>query len=172
MEKKKNRKQFNVYLDRHLIREIKHACIEEDVRLNHLVEEILGEYLSRRGRTEVGLKETGMTVFYMTDQYDALCAFYEIALGIPGKKGKNWCAYSIAPNAVFALHRVTETQHGDKDTAKFGFHFGNLEAGVRAFTEAGATVEDPIVDVAYGRSAKVRDPEDRLVELDEYDRRE
>ena len=84
MKNKKDRKQFNVYLDRQLIREIKHACIEEDVRLNHLVEEILEEYLLRRGRAE-----------------------------------------------------------------------------------AGATVEEPTVDVAIGRSAKLRDPKDHKDELDE-----
>ena len=45
-----DKQQFNVYLPLELVKQIKHAAIEEDYSLSGFVEHILREYMARTGR--------------------------------------------------------------------------------------------------------------------------
>ena len=167
-EEKTQRKQFNIYLDRTIVRDLKYECIRKEERLNRMVEGIFREFLDRAEGERVTTARAGMTVFFMTEKYDEMCAYYQKALKVNPRKGERWCVFPVAENVIFALHRVTEKQTGPTDGSNFAFCFGDLDEGLKAFVKAGGEVEQEVIDVAYGRSAKIRDPEGRVIELDEY----
>ena len=169
-EEKTQRKQFNVYLDRTVIRDLKYECIRKEERLNRKVEEIFRDFLACGQAARVTSARAGMTVFFMTENYDQMCAYYQEALQVKPHKGKRWCVFPVAANVIFALHRVTEKETGPIGVPNFAFHFGDVDEGLKVFLKAGGEIKQEVIDVGYGRSAKIRDPEGRVIELDEYNK--
>jgi metal-responsive CopG/Arc/MetJ family transcriptional regulator len=54
------RQQFNVYLPPDLVREVKHAAIDESVSLSVLVEQALRDYLARLADGQVQVEHKGI----------------------------------------------------------------------------------------------------------------
>ena len=54
------RQQFNVYLPPDLVREVKHAAIDESVSLSVLVERALRDYLARLADGQVQVEHKGI----------------------------------------------------------------------------------------------------------------
>jgi metal-responsive CopG/Arc/MetJ family transcriptional regulator len=54
------RQQFNVYLPPDLVREVKHAAIDESVSLSELVEQALRDYLARLAAGQLSERDGGV----------------------------------------------------------------------------------------------------------------
>jgi metal-responsive CopG/Arc/MetJ family transcriptional regulator len=54
------RQQFNVYLPPALVREVKHAAIDESISLSELVEQALRDYLARLADGQVRVEHKGV----------------------------------------------------------------------------------------------------------------
>jgi predicted enzyme related to lactoylglutathione lyase len=112
---------------------------------------------------------TRMIVYAYTEEFAALCRFYEEALGVEGEAlGPSWCAFSTGPGR-FALHRQDSADPQRIETFRLDFVVDELEDAMARCAAAGARVTRGVQDEAYGRSAILHDPEGREFTLIEED---
>jgi predicted enzyme related to lactoylglutathione lyase len=110
-----------------------------------------------------------MIVYVYSEEFEALCRFYEGALGVKGAQlGPGWCAFSAA-TARFAVQRQDRTD--PQSTAEFRLDFvvEEIESVLGRCKSAGARLVRGIQDEAFGRSAILCDPEGREFTLIEED---
>ena len=100
-----------------------------------------------------------------TGDVDGVTAFYERVLGIaPAERSDRHAVFPLG-EAVLRIHVAVEPVAGDPPADDHvAFTVAGLDEHVAALAGAGVTVDGPR-DLPWGRSAYVRDPDGRLVEL-------
>jgi catechol 2,3-dioxygenase-like lactoylglutathione lyase family enzyme len=100
-----------------------------------------------------------------TADVDALTSFYERVLGSePAERSPGHAVFALG-GLVLRIHAAVEPAPGDPpadDHVAFGID--GLDAHAASLAQAGIGVDGPR-DLPWGRSAYVRDPDGRLVEL-------
>jgi catechol 2,3-dioxygenase-like lactoylglutathione lyase family enzyme len=100
-----------------------------------------------------------------TSDVAGLTAFYERVLGVAPAEQSDRHAGLPLGELVFRIHVAVEPCPGDPPADDHvAFTVDGLDGHAAALTAAGLAVEGPR-DLPWGRSAYVRDPDGRLVEL-------
>ena len=110
-----------------------------------------------------GPRLTELALF--TADVAAVTAFYECALGIaPAEQSEQHAVFQLG-ELVLRIHFAVEPVSGDPPAEDHvAFTVEGLDDHAAALTAAGVSVDGPR-DLPWGRSAYVRDPDGRLVEL-------
>jgi catechol 2,3-dioxygenase-like lactoylglutathione lyase family enzyme len=105
-------------------------------------------------------------VAIFTDAVDELAAFYERLLGVPPMHRGDGIAIFPAGAAHVLIHRRYVPGPDDLPCENhIAFAVPDVDAGAAELQARGLTLEVPPRDFPWGRSAYLRDPEGRLVEL-------
>jgi predicted enzyme related to lactoylglutathione lyase len=106
------------------------------------------------------MKTSGMIVYTFTDRFDEMKKLYEAALGVKGEAGgPDWVSFNLG-DSIFGLHRQVKPPQ-DAKAFHLDFLVDDIAAALKRFEEAGVKVVRGIQDEAFGKSAIVRDPEER-----------
>ena len=100
-----------------------------------------------------------------TSDVAAVTAFYERVLGIaPADRSDGHAVFALG-ELVLRIHAAVEPAPGDPPADDHvAFTLEGLDERAAELTAAGVSVDGPR-DLPWGRSAYVRDPDGRLVEL-------
>ena len=104
--------------------------------------------------------------FFRAKDPEALAAWYERCLGIPqiGSADGPW--HTEAGITAFAPFPADTDYFGRPDQqAMLNLRVRDLEALLQTLREAGAAVDENVVDASYGRFGYVTDPEGNRIEL-------
>ena len=102
---------------------------------------------------------------FFTADVAGVTAFYERALGIPPAEQSDGHAVFLLGELVLRIHVAVEPGPGEPPADDpVAFTVEGLDDQAAALTAAGLSVDGPR-DLPWGRSAYVRDPDGRLVEL-------
>jgi len=100
-----------------------------------------------------------------TSDVAGVTAFYERVLGIAPADRSDGHAVFVLGELVLRIHVAVDPGLGDPPADDHvAFTFEALDEHAAALAAAGVTVDGPR-DLPWGRSAYVRDPDGRLVEL-------
>lgn len=104
-------------------------------------------------------------VALFTDDVDGVTAFYERVLGLaPAERSERHAVFALG-EVVLRVHVAVDAAPGDPPaTDHVAFTVAALDDRAAAVAAAGVEVDGPR-DLPWGRSAYVRDPDGRLVEL-------
>jgi predicted enzyme related to lactoylglutathione lyase len=104
-------------------------------------------------------------VFFRASDPDALSAWYEQNLGIPNMStGASWD--QAAGPTVFAPFPSDTEYFGRRDQqSMLNFRVTDLDAMLSQLRDAGASVDDDVEDVSFGRFGHATDPEGNRFEL-------
>ena len=159
------KQQFNIYLPSDLIRRIKHAAIDKDKSLSVFVEELLGARVDEPQTAPRAL--TLMPIVYVRSMAGSL-RFYQ-ALGLTIRhEGDTWSELSLG-DAVLALHRGDPKASGASPMGLAFVSHGPLESLLERLRQSGIDQPLEIVDEAYGRSVRLRDPDGLGIQINEHD---
>ena len=104
-------------------------------------------------------------VALFTSDVDGVTAFYELVLGSPADERSDRHAVFMLGELVLRIHVAVEPAPGDAPADDHvAFTLDGLDDRAAALTAAGVAVDGPR-ELPWGRSAYVRDPDGRLVEL-------
>ena len=100
-----------------------------------------------------------------TSEVPGVTAFYERVLGIAPAEHSEGHAVFVLGELALRIHAAVEPGPGDPPgDDHVAFTFAGLDEHAAALAAAGVTIDGPR-DLPWGRSAYVRDPDGRLVEL-------
>ncbi len=104
-------------------------------------------------------------VALFTADVDALTAFYERVLAVePAERSPGHAVFALG-ELVLRVHAAAEPAPGDPPAADhIAFSLDGLDAHAASLIGAGISIDGPR-DLPWGRSAYLRDPDGRLVEL-------
>jgi catechol 2,3-dioxygenase-like lactoylglutathione lyase family enzyme len=104
-------------------------------------------------------------VALFTGNVDGVTSFYERALGVePSERSAQHAVFALG-EVVLRVHRSVEPGAGDPAADDHvAFTVDGLDERAAAVAASGVGVDGPR-DLPWGRSAYVRDPDGRLVEL-------
>lgn len=163
-----DRQQFNLYLDREVIRGLKLRCIQEDRRLNHFVEDIFAAVIKGTFSLEAPQPEptpampstTLPTVIVCVDDMPASVHLYRDLLGLPCRQtGNRWTEFD-AGGFTLALHIQDEGGAAKANgVVILDFKVPDLDATCAALREAGHVVQGPEMLEGLGLMAKLTDPD-------------
>jgi catechol 2,3-dioxygenase-like lactoylglutathione lyase family enzyme len=104
-------------------------------------------------------------VALFTRDVDAVAGFYERVLGVtPAERSPGQAVFSLG-ELVLRIHAAVEPAAGHPPADDHvAFTVSDLDARTAALAAGGLDVDGPR-DLPWGRSAYVRDPDGRLVEL-------
>lgn len=101
-----------------------------------------------------------------TDHVDSVAGFYQRLLGQPPAHRGDGIAVFQLGDAQVLIHARYEPGPDDLPRENHtAFAVDNLDEAVAALEQRGLTIDVPPRDYDWGRSAYLRDPEGRLLEL-------
>jgi len=161
------KQQFNVNLDPHLVRSIKHRAIDAQLSLSDLVSNILEQHLQKEATVNDEPKLTLQPMVHVRDMA-ATVAMLE-ALGgelIQGSRDGDWTQVSIGGAEIGLLaHPV----HGEGDVELNFESRTPLEDVEQRARSAGVVVAQPTSDEGFGRQLQLRIPDGLLVKINEIE---
>ena len=100
-----------------------------------------------------------------TRDVDGVAGFYERLLGVaPSERSERYAVFALG-GVVLRVHVAVEPAPGDPPAEDHvAFAVAPLDERAESLRQAGVEVDGPH-DLPWGRSAYVRDPDGRLVEL-------
>lgn len=100
-----------------------------------------------------------------TADVDTLTAFYERVLGVaPDERSPRHAVFTLGEVVLLIHVKVDPTPGGPPGEDHVAFSLEALDDRAASLAEAGIAVDGPL-DLPWGRSAYLRDPDGRVVEL-------
>src|SRR5215469_1420527 len=180
------KQQFNIYLPPELIRQVKHAAVDEGESLSDFVAEALATYVEQqRGKTQAisppqaaslgagaaqQARLTLMTIVYVRNP-DAVLPFYQ-ALGMKPvaiDRRREWLELQLG-DAVLGLHQSDHpsSQFVRNRSVELSLNSHEpLETFLERLAAAGFTTDHPILDETFGRYVMIEAPDGFLIQVNE-----
>jgi catechol 2,3-dioxygenase-like lactoylglutathione lyase family enzyme len=101
-----------------------------------------------------------------TDDVPGVAAFYRTVLGAaPVGEWPGGALFAVGDAKLLVHERAAALPDGPPNDDHFALAVADLDVASSALTDAGASLLIPPTDYPWGRSAYLRDPDGRLVEL-------
>lgn len=169
------RQQFNLFLNKEIIRALKLRCIHEDRRLNHFVEAIFTRFLASPPSPASGatapassqiMKTLLPTIIVGVDDMARSVHLYRDLMGLPCRtQGNRWTEFDVGGHTL-ALH-IQDAGGAAKanGVVVLCIEVADLDATVGRLREAGYAVKGPAEMEGLGLLASFRDPDDVSISL-------
>ena len=171
------KQQFNVNLDPHLVREMKHHAIDRQLSLSDLVSHVFSTHLASdpasKGPTMSAPTPPSLTLQPMVHVADlsAAVAFYE-ALGaqlVQGSRDGDWALLRLG-TAELSLLAHPPNPEQNEGIVELNFQSAEpLDELESRLGQAGVTIAQPTTDEGFGRQLQLSAPDGLLIKINELD---